>query len=175
MNLAKIYLDSNLISDPSKIENIKENETKALEILADLKLKGEIEFYTSEKTKREIEKHKNVKKKGILKFYYSFIQNIPEKNIIKSAIFNEIVFNEATFNGRGEDQLFTELKQIFDQDDAEHIFQAEKNNLDYFLTLDKKTILNRIKQNTNRFKKLNLKIYIVSPTQLVQELDIKKN
>jgi len=175
MNLAKIYLDSNLIFDPSKIENIKENEAEALEILADLKQKEEIEFYTSEKTKREIEKHKNIKKKGILKFYYSFIQNIPEKNIIKSAIFNEIGFNEVTFNGRVEDQLFTELKQIFDQNDAEHIFQAEKINLDYFLTLDKKTILNRIKQNANRFKKLNLKIHIVSPTQLVQELDIKKN
>jgi predicted nucleic acid-binding protein len=175
MNLAKIYLDSNLIFDPSKIENIKDDEVEALEKLADLKLNGGIEFYTSEKTKREIEKHKNVKKKGILEFYYSLIQNIPEKNIIKSAIFNEIVFNEAIFNERVEDQFFTELKQIFDSDDAEHIFQAEKNNLDYFLTLDKKTISNRIEQNTDRFKKLNLKIHIVSPTQLVQELDIKKN
>jgi predicted nucleic acid-binding protein len=175
MNLLKIYLDSNLISDPSKTKNFKESEREALKKLKNLERQRKIEFYTSEKTKKEIEKHENVNKRKYLKDIYSLIQHIPEKNIIKSAILNEIMFNEATFNGRAEDQLFTELKQIFDQDDAEHIFQAEKNNLDYFLTLDKKTILNRIKQNANRFKKLNLKIHIVSPTQLVQELDIKKN
>jgi predicted nucleic acid-binding protein len=167
----KIYIDSNLISDLSKVVNFKQEEIDALEELSeDSKLK----FYTSEKTKREIDKYQNLKKQGYLKFIYSWLNKIPEKNIIEfiPATFNSVAFNEATFNGgaNSEDLLFTNLKQFFDKDDAEHIFQAEKNKLDYFLTLDEKTILNRIKREPDRFKKLHLKIQIVLPSQLVNKL-----
>jgi predicted nucleic acid-binding protein len=171
---SKIYLDASLISDPSKIDNMKEEELEALGTLSEnLRLK----FYTSEKTKREIAKHENVKKKNYLSVVYSVIEKVPEENIIESvpAAFNMIMFNEAPFGGSAdrEDPLFTGLKKIFDEDDAEHIFQAEKHNLDYFLTLDERTILNRIREKQNQLKILNLKIHIVSPTQIVTELKLK--
>jgi len=74
--------------------------------------------------------------------------------------------------GVREDPLFTKLKQIFDKDDAELIFQAEKNNLDYFLTLDKRTILNRLREKEDQLKEIGLKVKIVSPSQLVKELQL---
>lgn len=171
---SKVYLDASLISDPSKIDNMRKEELEALRILSE---NPRLKVYTSEKTKREIAKHKNVKKKNYLSFVCSLIERIPEENTIESvpAVFNMVMFNEATFGGSAdrEDPLFASLKKIFDKDDAEHIFQAEKHNLDYFLTLDKRTILNRIREKQNQLKTLNLKIHIVSPTQLVEELKLK--
>lgn len=83
------------------------------------------------------------------------------------------MFGEATFGGSAirEDPLFTNLKQIFDKDDAEHIFQAIRHNLDYFLTLDRKTILNRVGEREGQLEKLNLEIRFVSPKELIQELN----
>lgn len=172
--LRKVYLDASLISDPSRVDNMREEELEALRILSG---NSRLKLYTSEKTKREIEKHENQKKKNYLVFLYNLVKKIPEENTIESvpAVFNMVMFNEATFGGSAhrEDPLFTSLKRIFDEDDAEHIFQAEKHNLDYFLTLDNRTILNRIREKQNQLKTLNLKIHIVSPTQLVKELELK--
>jgi predicted nucleic acid-binding protein len=84
------------------------------------------------------------------------------------------MFDEGVFDGniKKEDPLFIKLKQIFDKEDAELIFQAEKNDLDYFSTLDKKTILNRLREKENQLKEINLKIKIVSPSQLIKELGL---
>jgi len=174
-NLVKIYLDANFIFDHSKIENMKEDEVNVLEKLLDWsnKHKDNINFYTSEETKKEIENHKNVKKRAILKLYYNLITKVSKEKIIKSAIFNGAIFNSNTFNGSKEDSLYKKLKQLFDEDDAKHIFQAERSNLDYFLTLDNKTILNRIKENLEEFEKLNLKIKISSPSDLINELKLE--
>lgn len=170
---SKVYIDGCIISDSSKIDNFKEEEKMALKKL--WKLSDEL-FYTSEKTRREIEKHRNLKKREDLISLYNLIKKVPKKNIIKliPATLNSVKFNETTFNGHAEreDMLLTKLKQIFEKDDAEHIFQAEKNNLDYFLTLDKKTILNRVRERQDQLKKIGLNIKIVSPSQLCRILKI---
>ena len=169
----KVYLDANLIFDPSKIDNIIQEEAEALKSLSE---SPRIKFYVSEKVKKEIEKHKNPKKKDYLLFLYNLIQKIPEENIIKSgATLNSAMLNSVMLNeGTSEDPLFTKLKQIFDKDDAELIFQAEKNDLDYFLTLDKRTILNRLREKEEQLKEIGLKVRIVSPSQIVKELQLNK-
>ncbi|RKX70071.1 hypothetical protein DRP43_03750, partial [candidate division TA06 bacterium] len=78
----KVYIDSNLISDPVKIKNFKEEEIEAIEKIKELKDRLKIEIYTSEKTKREINKHQNSKKRKCLKSIYFLISRIPEENII---------------------------------------------------------------------------------------------
>jgi predicted nucleic acid-binding protein len=166
----KVYLDANLIFDPSKIDNINQGEAEALKILSESQ---RVKFYVSEKVKKEIEKHKNPKKKDYLLFLYNLIQKIPEENIIQGgpALFDTAMFGCTMFDGDAkEDPLFTKLKQIFDKDDAELIFQAEKNDLDYFLTSDKKTILNRLRVKGDQLKEIGLKVRIVSPSQLEQKI-----
>jgi predicted nucleic acid-binding protein len=169
----KVYLDTNLIFDPIKIDNIEQGEVEALKTLSESQ---RVKFYVSEKVKKEIEKHKNPKKKNYLLFLYNLIQKVPEENIIKDVpfLFDAIMFDEGVFDGniKKEDPLFIKLKQIFDKEDAELIFQAEKNDLDYFSTLDKKTILNRLREKENQLKEINLKIKIVSPSQLIKELGL---
>jgi len=172
----KVYLDANIISDPSKINNIHQEEIEALKTLSE---SLRIKFYVSEKVKEEIEKHENPKKKNFLLFLYNLIQRIPQENTIRfvPATFGSVLFGSSTFGGgaSSEDPLFTKLKNFFKADDAEHIFQAEKNNLDYFLTLDEKTILERIRKNKQQFQQLNLKIRIVSPSQLIKELELTQS
>ena len=81
------------------------------------------------------------------------------------------MYNEAPFNGfaEKEDTLVSRLKVIFDKDDAEHIYQAQKNNMDYFLTLDKKTILNRASSNRDKLTAAKVTIRFVLPAELVKE------
>jgi hypothetical protein len=169
----KVYIDSNLIFSPEKIKNLKEKEAKALEEILD-NYGHNLSFCTSEKTKEEIERLKDIKKRVYLKFIYFVLLHVSRQNIIEfiPATFGSVCFGSATFGGGVgvENHLFTKLKQFFEQDDAEQIFQAEKNNCDYFLTLDEKTILAPTKEKRNEFEKLGLKIKIVSPTGLLSDL-----
>lgn len=174
----KIYVDSSFIIDPAKIKNFTEEEKRAIKIIKSRRDIFPKCFYTSEKTKEEIEKHKNSKKREVLLEEYDIIGKIPNENIIKftSALFNAVMFNAATFNGSysAENPLLIKLKTLFDKDDAEHIFQAEKSNMGFFLTLDKKTIIDRIIRKPNEFRKIGLRINIVSPVDLLNILEIKK-
>lgn len=169
----KVYLDTNIILRV-RDARIKEEDADALRILSE----NPRILYTSKKTKREIERFEDLKGKAQLLIIYNLIQKIPEQNIIESipALYNAVMYNEATYGGfaRREDPLFTGLKKIFDGDDAEHIFQAEKHKLDYFLTLDKKTILNRVREKQNQLKALGLKIHFVCPKELIDELKFKR-
>ena len=176
----KVYLDSSIISNPLKVKNFPKEEMEALRILAKnsqfAKRSHIIKFYTSEKTKREIEQHKDDNMRNYLLFIYDLIERILEENIIKfiPAMFDMVMFDEATFDGSAsrEDPLFTNLKRIFDKDDAEHIFQAEKSKLDYFLNLDRTTILDRAQEREEELKSL-IKICIISPKGLVEKLQLK--
>lgn len=172
----KIYIDSNFIIDPAKIKNFTEEVRRAIKIIKSRKDIFPKCFYTSEKTKEEIEKHKNPTKREALLEEYDIIGKIPSENIIRftSASFNVVTFNAATFNGSCsvENPLFTKLKTIFDKPDDEHIFQAEKSNMDFFLTLDGRTIIDRIKKKPDEFRKIGLRVNIVSPVDLLDILEI---
>jgi len=61
------------------------------------------------------------------------------------------------------DPLYKELNAIFDDDDAEHIFQAVRARCDYFITFDKKTILNRASKSQNEVQKICGTMRSVSP------------
>ncbi|GAB4273925.1 MAG: hypothetical protein Kow00111_27650 [Thermincola ferriacetica] len=85
------------------------------------------------------------------------------------------MFNEACFNGyvEREEPLFTELKQVFDIHDAEHIFQAVKGKCDYFLTLDYKTILNRVTSHQNQLAIICKEMKFVDPVKLLNSVQSK--
>lgn len=172
-NIPKVYLDTNIISRINDLRT-KEKEIQALAEISEKYQKNEIKIFTSAKAKEEIQKIDDEKKKGLILFFCNLITNIPLANLIEhtSACFGSIAFGTSTFGGGGsaENPLFTKLKSFFDVDDAEHIFQAEKSELDYFLTLDKKTILNRVKQNQRKFDDIGLKIKIVSPSDFAETL-----
>ncbi len=177
-NTPKVYLDTNIISRINDFR-VKEKEIQSLAEISERYQKDEIKFFTSSKAKEEIQKIDDEKKKGLILFFCNLITNVPSANLIEhtSACFGSVTFGTSTFGGGGsvENPLFSRLKSFFDIDDAEHIFQAEKSELDYFLTLDKETILNRINQNQKEFDDIGLKIKIFSPGELAEALRSQDN
>ncbi|MDD4290054.1 MAG: hypothetical protein PHH83_02130 [Patescibacteria group bacterium] len=160
----KVYLDTCILG-MTLDETIKQEDSSPLKRIFENK-KEIIEPYTSEKTKEEMSKHANNSKKDYLHFIISFFDVIPEENYIHTigGSIGSLSLGSAPL-GCGieeDDPLFAKLKNIFDLDDAKHIFQAIKSEAKYFLTTDSKTILSRRKE----FNKLGFKIKLVSPKNL---------
>lgn len=80
--------------------------------------------------------------------------------------------SQAAFNsaGGGEDPVFSSLKRVFELDDAEHIFQAVKAKCDYFLTLDRSTIIDRVHSNRDFLARICPNMEIVDPGSLLARL-----
>jgi len=176
-NIPSIYLDTNIIS--RRIDsNSTKVEIKALEEISIQYSQNKVKLFTSIKAKEELEKINDENRKGMILFFYNLIRNIPYSNYMlhKGSFGDDMFFGDIVLSGWSEEgQILKKLKKFFDIDDAEHIFQAEKSQIDYFLTLDKKTILNRIKNKPKQFQDIGLNIKIVSPIELIDILNIKNN
>jgi len=73
--------------------------------------------------------------------------------------------------GGWTDPLFRQLKDIFEKDDAEHIFQATKSKCNYFLTLDKKSMLNRVNSKLDKLNEICPNLVFTSPELILDELE----
>lgn len=176
--LPKIYLDTNIVSRINDLR-VKDVDITALCTIAEKYNLGEVQFFTSKKTLDEIQKIEDSKKKGMISFFYHLIVNIPTANLVDhvSGGLGSAPFGAAPLGGgySRENPLFKKLKTLFDPDDAEHILHAEKSNIEFFLTLDKETILDRVKNEKEKFDNIGLKIKITSPQELVSMLQNYEN
>jgi hypothetical protein len=68
------------------------------------------------------------------------------------------------------DPLLVQLWGIFDPGDARHVFQAIKSDCSYFLTLDRKTILARVKSKSVDLAKICPNLRFVTLTQLAEQI-----
>ena len=148
MRKIKVYTDTNILSripDPNTSQKI-------LDVLEKLSEIEHIDFVTSAKTNKEICKTSNRNKLTRLKLLYKLMAKIKVTNIkdFRPALLGVSTLGSMAYGGMDvEVPLFCALKKIFDKDDSEHIFHAIKAQCDYFLTLDQKTILNRVKKRHN--------------------------
>lgn len=165
----RAYIDTNIIS------RIRDGRCSAgeLEAIAGITEHKEL-LFTSNKTQRELQQYQNPSGMVQLRAIYNLFINIPEQNLVKlfPAVFDGVSFNEAIFGGSAprEDPLFSGLKEVFDVDDAEHIFQAVKNGMDFFVTLDKSTILDRANEMKDKLTEMGVKLRFVLPTELLEEI-----
>ncbi len=67
--------------------------------------------------------------------------------------------------------VYMKLTSIFDDDDAEHILHALMAKCDYFVTFDKKTILNRAAKYHNEVQKLFDTLRLASPEDAVRMIE----
>ena len=175
--LCRVYLDTNIISRVND-SRIKEKDAKALHLISERIDREELKLFTSAKAKEEVEKTKEVARREFLLFIYNLVKKIPNTNLLNfiPATLGSAPLGVATLGGgySVEDPIFTKLKVLFDKDDAEHIFRAEKARLDYFLTLDRKSIIDRITQNPDKFRRIGLRINIVLPIDLLSILESRK-
>jgi len=166
----RVYIDTNilgLVFDTTVAQDVAE----AIGELCDFE---SLEFVTSRKTLQEILNHGALEKRCLLKLIYRFMSKLPETNLVGfvPALFGAVMFGEATFAGGAKrtDAIFSNLKQLFDSDDAEHIFQAVRGQCQFFLTLDSRTILERARRYQQQLTTICPDLRFVAPRELVSIL-----
>lgn len=83
-----------------------------------------------------------------LKLIYKLIKKIDAANIIRFEGGFSVPFSfPINFGTVVEDEVFSRLKKIFKNGDEVHIYNAIKSDCKYFLTLDYKTVLNKVKKD----------------------------
>lgn len=166
----KVYVDTCILSNLRE-GKLDENHLSALDKICDM---NEVELVTSKKMLEEFLNTKDDKIRIALKVLYKIMAKIPYESLLtyQTSAFNRMGFNRGGFNSmiQGEDYLFTQLKQIFTEADAEHIFQAVKANCEFFLTVDYKTILKKVEQNQRKIGDICPVTKFVDPPKLLMEL-----
>ena len=173
--MIKAYIDTSVISrlsDPLKGNPIAVSEADAAAILTICG--SEIELVTSLKMLDEVLRSTDIRQRALLALVATLSVKVPSQDLTHSTsgAWGSTAFGTAPFGGGGVyvDPLLDQLRGIFDSDDAEHIFQAVKNDCTYFLTLDKSTIIERAKHHRTELDRLCPNLKFVLPTELEQLL-----
>jgi len=162
--MRKVYLDTNIISACIKHDIQDGQEMQAVIRIISFWKQGYIECYTSEDVKKELEKIPEKYKKQIDEAQTIWMlleksQNFVEK--VSRAGWGAVMWGEAPWGGGvvDVDPVFQKIRSIFPGEaDQRHIFLAIRNKIEYFVTYDKKTILNQAKEHEREIQELGIKI-----------------
>jgi predicted nucleic acid-binding protein len=160
------YIDSCIVSRVADLR-ISNSSATALARIASC---GRLAFVTSDKTLQEILQASDPKRRAILQFILALLDKVQFRTLQLSGAIGGAPIGSLPIGGQWTDPLWLELQAIFDRDDAEHITQAVRANCDFFLTLDKSTILDRVKTNSAAVTNLCGRLRVVSPEELVDLL-----
>ncbi len=139
----KGYLDNTLVSAMGKQEH--QSDLVALTALFALRDAGVISLVTSEVTHREVQRYKSSSRPDIEKVYDA-LEKVPLVEM------NELVGISSHWDRHGgwnspifeDDPIWLGLLGLnLDPTDAHHVMVAVRARCDAFLTVDKRTILNR--------------------------------
>ena len=167
MEETTVYLDTNIISRIPDLQ-VDEDTASALAKLAGM---GMIRFVTSQKTKQEILKTPNPHRNSLLQFLHALIEKIRTTPVYYSGAIGAAPLGATPIGGDWTDPSYARLKRIFDNDDAEHIVQALRANCDYFMTLDDKTILSRVKKHAVEVSSICGQMFLLSPEDVVKAIE----
>jgi hypothetical protein len=129
-----------------------------------------VRFVTSEKARDEVRRATSQQRSAILQLLVAFIEKVEGRRLEYTTGYGEGAYGAGPYGGSWTDPLFAQLKSIFDADDAEHIAQAVHSHCDFFLTLDERTILDRVRQHRDVVHSLCGAMQFVTPETLVSEL-----
>lgn len=158
------YLDTNIV-----VALVKQDypaEQQALSALIELQVQGAVELVTSTVMQEEIEKFKGETKPALALFEalrnVTTVEVLPMPQVIEQPAGRSRI---QQFYLPAKDQNLAALEVILDETDARHVFQALSAKADYFVTLDKRTILGRREKVEAQFP-IGLRL----PSDLVSEL-----
>ena len=175
--MIKIYVDIDILSRLMIKENNNKIEKNQLLALYKLCTKDKLKFVVSGKILEEfINKQKNLFPLKIHSLFKILHKIPPLENEDNTGLFDySILFytdqiGESTKNNK----FYSTLKDIFKPKDAENIYYAIRENCDYFLTLQKVFILDRVESHFAELKELlkNVEkdIEFIAPETLLEVL-----
>jgi predicted nucleic acid-binding protein len=161
-----VYLDTNVVSRLVDLR-ITDERARAYAVLADA---PQLRFVTSDKARDEVRRATSQTRTAVLQLLVSFLEKVQSRTLEHSGAFGEGAFGEGAFGEGWTDPVYQKLKGVFDAADAAHITHAVHSQCDYFLTLDERTILNRVEQHRDLVKEACGQMQFVTPERLVAEL-----
>jgi len=162
-----VYLDTSIISripDPTVPVVVAEALRKLVRF-------GALNFVTSEKARSEILQTTDTTRGAMLEFAAAAYRKVRSVPVYYNGAIGGAPINATPIAGDWKHPLYGELTQIFDPDDAEHIVHAIQAKCDYFLTLDRKTILSRVAGRPADVRRICGALRFVSPQELVSILE----
>jgi hypothetical protein len=161
------YLETSLVFGISS-QDLDAEQSALLQILKAYK-RGSLNLFTSHVTNEEIQQGNDT---GLDEAIYALLRDVPA--VEEEWLFPQPLVTTPTGGSRlagpvvvRESEL-GELEAILPhRDDARHVFQAMRNQLDYFVTADKRSIIRHAPTLEARFP-----IRVVTPSQLVAELGL---
>lgn len=138
-------------------------------VFADIEIK-EVESAVERSYFQQSDLSLHLKKERIIDFYKSLLNFDPSKADFDSPMFKRLPPDMVT-NLKNIERFKTICKDISDNQllDAFHLWSAETNNMDYFLTVDKKFI-----RVMTQSKSIDLPCPPISPSQLMDKLNEDK-
>jgi hypothetical protein len=137
----KAYLDTCIVSGVAKGDLAEEELSAVMQLLAAHK-QGNLKLVTSAVTAREISRIPQQYRRTH-SVVYSLLSDVP--TVLLGSITS--LSPRGTPGPGRQESLFRKLKSALpDLQDAEHIFQAAKNGVQFFVTVDRSTILKHASQ-----------------------------
>ena len=167
---AKVYVDNNVISLITELRagapTVPQTEVDGLERLCD---DPTLELVTSEQTVEEFRRTAGRLRVALkllgrligLTFVPMQPTQVPNPQVVVAPGRSRIIMPPLR-----PDELYEKLRTIFRDDDARHILNAARASCDFFLTLDRKTILAPARQNQMELATLCGGMEFVSPDEL---------
>jgi hypothetical protein len=166
----KVYIDNCVFSKLLRDTIDDKEQLKALEKIYDCDY---INLVVSEEILKEFVKTKEDSIRIALKLFYKLIKNVDTVNIIRFEGGWSFPWKfPRTFGTEVKDKNFLKLKKIFKNGDEVHIYNAIKADCKYFLTLDYKTVLNKIKKDEvkMKIKEISPDLEFVDPKKLLKRI-----
>lgn len=165
MRTFRVYLDTNLISR-IRDGRVTARDALALEQLSEFS--RHIHYVTSDRLTNEVARTRDPRTRGVLLLLAATLEKVPWEIANLSGCIGGAPIGAVSDGGGWTHPIYAGLFKIFDEADAHHIFLAVQGGCDYFLTIDRRTIIDRLSSHTNRVAELCGRTKIVEPSELAE-------
>jgi len=166
-NVYKIYFDTCILSRFTDLR-ISVRDAQSLPLLREIQ---GVQIVVSSKVKQELKEVPNPIRNPMLQFLYMCFQEIPDRILETPSLgcYGSARYGSTMYGGGGGwvHPALQGLREIFDSADAEHIFLAAEDGCDYFVTLDERSILSRVRANQRGVESLCGKMRFGSPAEVL--------
>jgi len=169
MLILNAYLDTCIVSGLAK-EDLSSDELESLQQILKERKKGKVSLVTSPVAKEELDKIPKEKYRFKHETIYNLLSDVPVVKefqwLSRGPMGMGMGMSMGPVGGKRLDPLFDKLINLLpDEADARHLFQAAKNNVQYFITTDNKTILSYREQI-----EALCKVKVVNPQEFIEIL-----
>jgi len=140
-------------------------EADELAAFVNITARSDLELVVSGKTSEELRRAQDRLKGQKLQILANLLKRVHSVQEI-SAAYGASAYGELPYAGEWTDPLLVGLRTIFEPDDADHVFQAARSGCRYFLTVDRRTILDRAAKHKADLTALCPDLDFVSPVTL---------